>query len=103
MISPAMILRRVTEKIIKTRPVMAPVKSSLPFLTCSALSPPVMIWTVAASMMTREMAPAVPARKPRRVEVKPVVSKGIQPRAVSIPLPPLQVGSMAWAKLGDRR
>ena len=98
-----MILRRVTEKMIKRRPVMAPVKSSLPFFTCSALSPPVMIWTVAASMTTSEIAPAVPARKVRREEVKPVVSKGIQPRAVSIPVPPLQVGSMAWAKLGDRR
>ena len=97
MISPAMILRRVTEKIIKTRPVMAPVKSSLPFFTCSALSPPVMIWTVAASMTTSEIAPAMPARKVRREEVKPVVSKGIQPRAVSIPVPPLQVGSMACA------
>lgn len=63
MISPAMILRRVTEKMIKRRPVTAPVKSSLPFLTCSALLPPVMIWMVAANMTTRAMAPAVPARK----------------------------------------
>lgn len=89
MISPAMILRRVTEKIIKMRPVTAPVKSSLPFLTCSALSPPVMIWMVAANMMTREMAPEMPARKVRIWAVKPWVSNFIQPRPVWIPLSPL--------------
>lgn len=43
MISPAMILKRATEKMMKRRPVIAPVKSSFPFLTCSALSPPVII------------------------------------------------------------
>ncbi len=84
MISPATILRRVTEKIINRRPVIAPVNSSLPFLTCSALSPPVMIWIVAASMMTRAIAPAVPARKVRSAEVNPLVLTGMQPRAVSM-------------------
>lgn len=74
MISPAMIFRRVTEKMIKRRPVTAAVKSSLPFLTASALSPPVMIWKVAISMTTKAMAPAVPARKVSRAEVKPLVS-----------------------------
>lgn len=69
-----MILRRVTEKMIKMRPVTAPVKSSLPFLTCSALSAPVMIWMVAISIITREMAPAVPARNVNREAVKPLVS-----------------------------
>lgn len=76
--------KRVTEKIIKRRPVMAPVKSSLPFLTCSALSPPVMIWMVATSMITRETAPAVPARKTKREEVKPEVEVEMQPRPVLI-------------------
>lgn len=91
-----MILSKVTEKMIKRRPVMAPVKSSLPFLTCSALSPPVMIWIVAKSIMTREIAPAVPARKPRRVEVNPVVLTDKQPRAVSIASAPQEpVGSKA--------
>jgi len=90
-----MILRRVTEKIINNNPVTAPVKSSLPFLTCSALSPPVMIWMVAINITTRAMAPAVPARKVRRAEVKPLVSYGIQPRAVSIaPSPQSPVGYM---------
>ena len=84
MISPAMILRRVTEKMIKRRPVIAPVKSSLPFLTCSALLPPVIIWIVAISMITREMAPAVLARKVRRVEVKPEVEVERQPKPVEI-------------------
>jgi len=79
-----MILSRVTEKMIKSSPVMAPVNSSLPFLTCSALSPPVMIWMVAISIIMREMAPAVPARKVSKAEVKPSVLTGIQPRAVSI-------------------
>lgn len=75
---------------------IAPVNSSLPFLTCSALSPPVMIWTVATSMMTREMAPAVPARKVRSAEVNPEVLTGKQPRAVSIALSPQPpVGSKA--------
>ena len=96
MISPAMILSRVTEKIMKSRPVMAPVNNSLPFLTCSALSPPVMIWIVAMSMMISEMAPAVPARKVNKASVKPLVLTGMQPRAVSIPVPPLQVGSKAY-------
>ncbi len=86
---------RVTEKIIKNRPVMAPVNNSLPFLTCSALSPPVIIWMVAMSIITREIAPAIPARNPRSAAVKPLVSKGIQPSAVSMPLPALQVGSIA--------
>ena len=82
MISPAIILRRVTEKIINNSPVMAPVKSSLPFLTCSALSPPVMIWIVAINIITRDMAPAVPARNVSKAEVKPEVEVGMQPRPV---------------------
>ncbi len=95
MISPAIILSKVTEKMIKSRPVTAPVKSSLPFLTLSALSPPDMIWIVAISMMTREMAPAMPARNPRSWEVKPLGSTFIHPKAVSILLPSAQVGSKA--------
>ena len=63
---------------------MAPVKSSLPFLTCSALSPPVMIWIVAVNMMISEMAPAVPAKKVRRAEVKPEVEVEMQPKPVLI-------------------
>lgn len=74
MISPAMILRSVTEKIMKSSPVTAPPKSSLPFLTASALSPPVMIWMVAISIIMSEIAPAVPARKVKRAEVNPLVS-----------------------------
>jgi len=50
---------------------------------------------VAANMTTSEMAPAVPMMKVSNEEVKPIVSTGIQPRAVSMPLPPLQVGSKA--------
>lgn len=88
MISPATIRRRVTEKMIKSKPVMALVKSSLPFLTCSALSPPVIIWIVAASMMTREIAPAVPARKVRSETVKPLVSTLKHPSAVSTAVSP---------------
>ena len=84
MISPAIILSKVTEKIIKSRPVTAPVKSSLPFLTLSALSPPDMIWMVAISIMTREMAPAIPARNPSSCEVKPLGSTFRHPRAVLI-------------------
>lgn len=93
MISPAIILSKVTEKMIKSKPVTAPVKSSLPFLTLSVLSPPDMIWIVAISMITREMAPAMPARKPSNCEVKPLGSTFKQPRAVSILLPSAQVGS----------
>lgn len=104
MISPATIRRRVTEKIMKRRPVMALVKSSLPFLTASALSPPVMIWTVATNMMTSEIAPAVPARNVRSSTVKPRVSTLKQPRAVSIAVAPqLPFGSMARAKGGKAR
>lgn len=109
MISPAIILSKVTENTIKSKPVIAPVNNSLPFLTCSALSPPVMIWMVAASMMTREMAPAIPARKVRRAAVKPVVEVGIQPRPVKIwglvselPGHPT-VGSMARVCVGDTK
>lgn len=77
---------------------MALVKSSLPFLTASALSPPVMIWIVATSMMTSEMAPAVPAKKVRRETVKPRVSTLRQPRAVSMAVvPQFPLGSMARA------
>lgn len=67
---------------------MALVKSSLPFLTCSALSPPVIIWIVAASMITREIAPAVPARKVRSETVKPLVSTLKHPSAVSTAVSP---------------
>ena len=103
-IPPATICKSVTEKIIKRRPVMAPVNSSLPFLTCSALSPPVMIWTVATNMITREIAPAVPARKVRRAEVKPEVLTGRQPSAVSMAWSPqLPVGSKASDSLGARK
>lgn len=99
-----MILSRVTEKIIKRSPVTAPVNNSLPFLTCSALSPPVIIWIVAASMMTSEIAPAVPARKVSRAEVKPVVLTGMHPSAVSIAWSPqVPVGLKARASLGERR
>lgn len=69
---------------MKRSPVMAPVKSSLPFLTCSALSPPVMIWTVAISMITSEIAPAVPAKNAKSAEVKPDVEVEMQPRPVLI-------------------
>ena len=99
-----MILSRVTEKIIKRSPVTAPVNNSLPFLTCSALSPPVMIWIVAASMITSEIAPAVPARKVRRASVKPLVLTGIHPSAVSIAWSPqVPVGSKARVILGETR
>ena len=80
--------RRVTEKIIKMRPVIALVNSSLPFLTCSALSPPVMIWIVATSIITSEIPPATPAKNLRRVMVKPLVSTLKQPRAVSMAVSP---------------
>lgn len=85
MISPAIIRRRVTEKTIKKSPDMPPVKSSLPFFTCSGLAPPVMIMTVATSITMRANSPTVPARNPRREEVKPLVSYGMQPRAVLTP------------------
>ena len=108
MISPAIIFSRVTEKMIKRRPVIAPVKSSLPFFTCSALSAPVMIWMVAISIMTSEMAPAIPARKVRRAELKPAVEVGMQPRPVLIwglrselPVQPA-VGSSARAGRADK-
>ncbi len=104
MISPAMMRSSVTEKIIKRSPVIALVKSSLPFFTASALSPPVMIWIVAISMITNEMAPAVPARKVRRETVKPLVSTLRQPSAVSIACSPqLPFGSMARARRVDTR
>lgn len=103
MISPATILRRVTEKIIKRRPVIALVNNSLPFFTCSALSPPVMIWIVAISIITRETAPATPARNWRSAIVNPLVSTLRQPRAVSIAVSPqLPLGSMARTTLGWR-
>jgi len=51
--------------------------------------------------MTREIAPAVPARKVSRAEVKPVVLTGKQPSAVSIALSPQSpVGSNANIFLG---
>lgn len=74
MISPAIIRKRVTEKIIKNKPVIPPVKSSLPFLTCSGLAPPVIIMMVAKSMTKRAIRPTTPTRKPRREEVNPLVS-----------------------------
>lgn len=40
-------------------------------------------------MMMSAIAPEMPARNPRREAVKPSVSTLRQPRAVSIPLPPL--------------
>lgn len=83
---------------------MALVKSSLPFLTASALSPPVIIWMVAMSMITSEMAPAVPARKVRRETVKPLVSTLKQPSAVSIACSPqLPLGSIALVGLEESR
>ena len=88
--------KSVTEKMINRSPVTALVKSSLPFLTASALSPPVMIWTVAMSMITKEIAPAVPARKVRSETVKPRVSTLRHPRAVSMACSPqLPLGSIA--------
>lgn len=75
---------------------MALVKSSFPFLTCSALSPPVMIWMVAINIITNEMAPAVPARNWRSAMVKPLVSTLRHPRAVLIAVSPqLPFGSIA--------
>lgn len=103
MISPAIILSKVTEKIIKSSPVTAPVNNSLPFLTLSALSPPDMIWIVAISMMTREIAPAMPARNPRSCDVKPLGSTFRQPKAVSMLLPSAQVGSKASRRDGEKR
>lgn len=88
MISPATIRSRVTEKMIKSKPVIALVKSSLPFFTCSALSPPVIIWMVAMSIITSEMAPAVPARNLRSETVKPLVSTLKHPSAVSTAVSP---------------
>lgn len=103
MISPATIRRIDTEKIINKSPVIAPVNNSLPFLTCSALLPPVIIWIVAMSIMMMEIPPAKPVRKVRRAEENPAVEVGIQPRPVLIcgfvaelPGHPL-VGSMARA------
>ena len=96
MISPATMRSRVTEKMIKRRPVIALVKSSLPFLTASALSPPVMIWIVAISINTREIAPAVPAKNVKSSTVNPFVSTLKQPRAVSMAVAPqLPLGSIA--------
>lgn len=47
-------------------------------------------------MITKEMAPAVPARKVRSETVKPFVSTLRQPRAVSIACSPqLPLGSIA--------
>lgn len=89
---------------MKSSPVIAPVNNSLPFLTCSALSPPVIIWIVATSMMTSEIAPAVPARKVSSADVKPDVLTGRQPSAVSIASSPqLPVGSNANVFLGKER
>lgn len=81
---PATICSKVTEKIIKRSPVIAPVNNSLPFLTCSALSPPVIIWMVATSIKTNEIAPASPAKKVSNADVKPFVEVEIQPRPVKI-------------------
>lgn len=50
---------------------MAPVKSSLPFLTCSGLPPAVMMVMVPASIMTRAIAPTIPAEKVRRMLPRP--------------------------------
>lgn len=48
------------------------------------------------SMITREIAPAVPARKVRREMVKPRVSTLKQPNAVSMAVgPQLPLGSIA--------
>ena len=67
---------------------IAPVKSSFPFWTCSALPPAVMIWIVPASMIASEIAPLIPAAKVRRalVSAPSLDLNGMHPRAVSIPL-----------------
>ena len=49
---------------------MPAVKSSLPFLTCSGLAPPVMMTTVDVSMTKRAMRPTTPARNPKKVATK---------------------------------
>lgn len=69
---------------MKRSPVIAPVKSSLPFLTCSALSPPVIIWMVATNIIRSEITPAVPARNVRRALENPAVEVGMQPSPVLI-------------------
>lgn len=79
---------------MNNNPVIAPVNNSLPFLTLSALSPPVIIWIVAISIITSAIAPAVPARNPNNVDVKSPVWTLRQPSAVSIAVSPqLPVGS----------
>lgn len=109
MISPATIRKMVTEKMMKSSPATAPVNSSLPFLTCSALSPPVMIWNTAISMMMSEIPPARPTKNLRRATEKPAVEVGIQPRPVLIsglvaelPVQPA-VGSIASDRPGNRK
>lgn len=75
-----------TEKTINSNPTMAPVNNSLPFWTCSALPPAVIIWMVPASITARAIAPLIPAAKVRRAWVRApsLDSYGRQPRAVSI-------------------
>ncbi len=59
---------------------------------------------MAASIITSEMAPAVPARKVKSAEVNPEVLTGRQPRAVSIAWSPQSpVGSKARASLGEKK
>lgn len=55
------------------------------------------------SITTRAIAPEIPAKKERREVVNWFWSdlKGMQPRAVLMPLPLLQVGSIVAAKTGE--
>ncbi len=84
---------------MKRRPRIAPVKISLPFLTCSGLLPPVMIVIVPIIMRMIAIPPAMPTMKRRRARVKLLVSKGMQPRAESMPFLQVPVGSIDGPEL----
>ena len=68
-----MILRITAEKMMKRSPMMAEVKISLPFLTCSGLEPPVTMRMEAIIMMTRAAKPARPIAYLMMVKVKSLV------------------------------
>ena len=86
---------------MKRSPTMAPVRSSLPLPTCSALPPAVMIWMVPASITARAIAPLMPVAKVRRALVSaPFLDLyGRQPRAVSMPSGHDPSGFQAWRLL----
>lgn len=95
-----MSLRRITDIIIKTKPIIAEVMISLPAFNFSGMPFEVVTRKMPTRMRRRAMPPPRPMRKVTREPTKPPfsISVEIQPMAVFIPMVPsfaLQFGLRA--------